>query len=80
MSLLVDEKSYSNYFQVNTYIISDLVEVTPAIIHGRNAMYPLEVTFKNSGILPQTIRLQIDNDYYDGFKMNNSDSSYDLII
>ena len=70
MSVLANEESYSNFVEVHTYEFTDLVIVSPAIIHGTHKLFTVDiVTDKPRSVdLPARMRVQIDNDFYDAFK------------
>ena len=70
MSVLANDESYSNFVEVHTYEFADLVSVSPAIIHGTHKLFKVDiVTDKPHSVdLPDRMRVQIDNDFYDAFK------------
>ena len=70
MSVLANDESYSNFEEVHTYEFTDLVSVSPAIIHGTHKLFKVNiVTDKPLRVdLPDRMRVQIDNDFFDAFR------------
>lgn len=70
MSVLANEESYSNFVEFHTYEFTDFVSVSPAIIHGTHKLFKVDIVTDNphSVDLPERMRVQIDNDFYDAFK------------
>ena len=70
MSVLVNDESYSNFVDIHTYEFSDLVFVSPAIIHGPHKLFKVDILTNQefSVDLPEKMRVQIDDEFYDAFR------------
>ena len=70
MSVVANEESYSNFVEIHTYEFTELVSVSPSIIHGTHKLFKVDiVTDKPHSVnVPERMRVQIDNDFYDAFK------------
>jgi hypothetical protein len=70
----VNDESYSNFMEVHTYPFSDISRIPLNIIHGVHSRYQITVeTDKNyDKNLPDYMMLQIDDDFFDCFKIPES--------
>lgn len=59
MAVLVNEDSYSNFVEIHTYNLVDIIKVSPQIIHGTHHLFPLDITVdKDYSIdLPEKMRV-----------------------
>jgi hypothetical protein len=70
MSVLANDESYSNFVEVHTYEFTDLVSVSPEVIHGTHKLFKVDIVTDKPHLvdLPDRMRVQIDNDFYYAFK------------
>lgn len=64
LTLLVNNDYYSNFVPFKTFELADIVDISPAYIHGSIASQDLVLTFTGGRLLPSQLYLQIDNAYY----------------
>lgn len=71
LSLLVNDEHYSNFIDIHTYPFTDISTVSPNIIHGVHSKFAIELsTDKDHSVsLPDKMTIQIDDDFFEAFKM-----------